>query len=167
MKKLLNKIKRFLKEGWHKFEIVNKPKTFFEYFIHFPLNWMWTLGSSGAILMFLEASKRYEAEIFLWLSAIPSILLIYNFVDEYFAFQYFKMHEYLKPLSGELDKDFKGTDAYWKRIQEFEIGHNIAVTKRHNGVIGRKVSGRTLQRIVNYSTGAVMLYIVIRVFITG
>jgi len=169
LKNLFASFKKFLKEGWYKFEVVNKPKTFFKYFTHFPLNWGWTLGSVLFIGIFIEGGNRYNSPLLFVCTLFPLIMMIYNLVDEYYAFQYFKFPDYKKPqFDKEIDEKFRGTDYYWDRVHEFEKEHNITpLTERHNGVIGRKVSAKTLQNIAKWSGTAVLAYMAIRVFITG
>ena len=169
MKKLLGKIKKFFKEGWYKFEVVNAPKTFGEYFIHFPINWGVTLGLLLFIGIIREGAIRYESPLIGTIILFPIIILAYHIVDEYFAFQYFKLPEYMKSkFDRELDKNFAGTDYYWERVHKFEKDHNISpLTDRHNGVIGRKVSAKTLQGYAKWSITAVLAYMAIRIFITG
>lgn len=166
MKKIFDFIRKYWK-GWESFSVHQRPRTFWKYFTYYPLNWTWTLGSILFIYLFIEGGVRYESPLLWTASLIPFIMLVYNFVDEYYAFQYYKMPDYLKPLEGELNKDFSGNDKYWSRVNNFERDNNIPVTIRHNGVIGRKVSARTLQNIAKWSCTAVMLYMIIRTFITG
>jgi len=167
MGNFIKNIKRFLTEGWRKDGVHDRPKTFFKYFIYYPINWGWTLGSLLFIVIFIEGAIRYESPLLWVVISFPLIMLIYNFVDEYYAFQYYRLPDYLKPLEGESDNNFRANDSYWQRINKFEHDHNLKLTERHNNVIGRKISARTLQNIAKYLCSAVMLYIIIRVFITG
>ena len=121
---LFDKIKHFLKYGWSKDGVHERPKTFWKYFLRYPLNWMWTLGSILFIGIFIEGAIRYESPLLWTATLFPFIMLIYNFVDECYAFQWY--------ITG-----------------------------------ARKVSARTLQNIVKVLTSAVMLYLIIRTFITG
>lgn len=120
---MIEKIKKIL-AGWQKVEERDRPKTFWKYFIYYPLNWSWTLGSILFIGVFIEGGIKYESPLCLTAFLFPLIMLIYNLVDEYYAFQW-----------------------YITRL--------------------RKVSAFTLQNIAKYACGGVMLYLVIRTFITG
>jgi len=90
------------------FTISEQPKTFWQYFRRKAFNWAWTLGSLLAIGGFTEGWLNYDrAEIFLWMSLIPIILLIYNTVDEYYAFKWFSTGT--RKLSADLLRRITGT----------------------------------------------------------
>lgn len=123
MQDMIEKIKKILVRC-EKVGERERPKTFWRYFVYYPLNWSWTFGSILFIGLFIEGSVKYESPLCLTASLFPSIMLVYNFVDEYYAFQWY--------VTGS-----------------------------------RKVSAQTLQSIAKYSCSAVMLYLVIRTFVTG
>lgn len=79
-------LKHFI-EGWEKDSKIEKPKTFLKYFIHYPINWIWTLGSILFIGLFLTGEHKYEAPIFYFLALIPFLMLAYNVITEYNAFK--------------------------------------------------------------------------------
>jgi|CXWL01.1.fsa_nt_gi hypothetical protein len=56
----------------------------------FTLNHTWMFGSILFIGLFLLGWQKYEAPIFLILSLIPFLLLVYNIIDEYNAFLFEK-----------------------------------------------------------------------------
>ena len=89
MKKLLEYLNKFL-AGWSKESVIERPKTFWKYFLYYPLNWSWTLGSILFIVLFLHGWKKYNAPIFNVLALIPLLMMIYNLFDEYNAFLYRK-----------------------------------------------------------------------------
>ena len=121
--KLIDKIKVFLK-GWEKQGSHPPLNNFWKYFIFFPLNWCWTLGSVLFIGLFIKGAIEYQSPL-LWVATLfPLIMLVYNFIDEYYAFQWYKT----------------GT---------------------------RKISAKLLITIVKYLTTIVLLYMIIRTFITG
>lgn len=89
----LVKIIRFFVEGYEKFSVRERPKTFFKYFIYYPLNWSWTLGSLLFIGLLIKGAIKYEAPIFYYLTSIPSLMIAYNIIDEYNAFKFYATGE--------------------------------------------------------------------------
>ena len=85
----MDKIKSFLK-GWESHSTHQRPKTFWKYFIYYPLNWMWTLGSILFFILMLKGAVKYESPMIYYLSSIPIIMMAYNFTDEYYAFQWYR-----------------------------------------------------------------------------
>lgn len=123
MKEFIDKIRNFLK-GYEKHGEHQRPKTFWKYIIYYPLNWMCLFGCGLFIVLFIKGGIKYESPL-VWTSTLfPLIILLYNFVDEYYTFKWY----------------ITGT---------------------------RKITAKTLQDIAKYSVGAVMLYLIIRTFITG
>lgn len=87
MKKKLEQLKRFLTEGWSKDYTVEVPKYFWQYYIRYELNWIWTLGSILFIVLFLHSEKQYNAPVFYLFALIPFFMLIFNVITEYNAFK--------------------------------------------------------------------------------
>jgi hypothetical protein len=83
MKQFFKDISLFFTEGWHKTVLVEKPKNFWEYFTGYSLNWLWTLSTAAWFVDFLHK----QVPMFTVLSAIPFLLLIYNFVTEWNAYK--------------------------------------------------------------------------------
>lgn len=123
MKNISDIIKKFF-GGWQSYSEHERPKTFLKYFVYYPLNWSWTFGSLLFIWIFINGYIKYESQLCLTATLFPLIMLVYNFVDEYYAFQWY--------VTG-----------------------------------ARKISAQTLQRIVKYSCSMIMLYLIIRTFVTG
>lgn len=88
MQTLIDYIKHFL-QGFRKDGEHERPKTFWRYFIYYPINFTWTLGSILFIGIALYLKQKYEAPIFYFISLIPFLLLVYNLLDEYEAFQWY------------------------------------------------------------------------------
>jgi len=89
MKKFIEHLKHFLK-GWKKDSVRELPETFWQYFIYYPINWSWTLGSLLFIGLFLYGEHKYQAPIFYFMALIPFLMLVYNLIDEYNAYLYKK-----------------------------------------------------------------------------
>ena len=118
----MDTIKRFL-SGWETHGSHERPKAFWKYIIYYPLNWMCAFGCILFIGLFIYGGIKYESPLAWTCALFPLIILVYNFVDEYYSFQWYS-----------------------------------------TGV--RKVNARTLQNIAKYLSSAVMLYLIIRTFIT-
>ena len=86
MKKFIALLHTFL-TGWRRDFMVVRPKTFWKYLLRYPHNYTWTFGSILFIILLIRGAIRYEAPVFWWWALIPFILMIYNFVSEYFAFK--------------------------------------------------------------------------------
>ena len=123
MKELIDKIRYFLK-GYEKVGEHQRPKTLWKYLIYYPLNWICLISCSFFIVLFIKGGIKYESPL-IWTSALfPVIILIYNFADEYYAFQWYR-------------------------------------TGR------RKISAKNLQDSAKFCVTVVLLYLIIRTFITG
>ena len=118
-----NKINKFFK-GWKSYSEYEIPKTFFKYIIRYPLNWLCFFGCILFIGLFIQGGVKYESPLIGTSALFPLLILIYNFVDEYYAFQWY--------ITG-----------------------------------ARKIRAKVLLNIFIYSCSAVMLYLIIRTFITG
>lgn len=92
LKEVLNKIKKFFK-GYSKSTTYTKPKNFLEYFVKFPVNWLWTIGSIAMFIRIIISANQYKSPALFYLSSIPLIMLVYDVIDEYFAYQYFKTNK--------------------------------------------------------------------------
>lgn len=123
MKELLDKLRIFFK-GWEKHGEHERPNTFLKYFMYYPLNWMCTLCCILFVVLFIKGAIKYESPLLWTATLFPLIIMVYNSVDEYYAFK-------------------------WYSTQE------------------RKISAKTLQNIAKYSCGVIMVYLIIRTFITG
>ena len=123
MKDLLNKIKKLFM-GWEKHGEHARPNTFLKYVLYYPLNLLCLFGCLLFIGLFIIGGIKYQSPLLWTCILFPLIILIYNFVEEYYSFQ-------------------------WYRTET------------------RKVTAKTLQNIAKYLFSAVMLYLIIRTFITG
>ncbi len=85
---LLAKLKAFL-NGYESFSVHQRPKTFLKYLSYYPLNWLVLFGFSFFIFMMLMSAKKYEAPIFYFMAFIPLSVMVYHFVDEYYAFKWY------------------------------------------------------------------------------
>ena len=85
--KKLNSILNAIFTGWSRDFIVKRPKTFWRYLLRYPHNYTWTFGSILFIVLLVGGAIKYEAPVFWWWAMIPFILMVYNFVSEYFAFK--------------------------------------------------------------------------------
>ncbi len=88
MKELLAKIKKFFK-GSESFSVIERPKTFWKYYIRYTLNWGWIIGSLFFVVMFSYSAWNKQAPVYLFLLCIPVLMIIYNILDEYNAFQWY------------------------------------------------------------------------------
>jgi hypothetical protein len=85
---LATKLKAFL-NGWESFTVHQRPKTFFKYLTYYPINWSVLFGFSFFIWMMIRSAGKYEAPIFYFMAFIPFSVMVYHFIDEYYAFQWY------------------------------------------------------------------------------
>lgn len=76
-------------KGWEKHGHHERPNTFWKYFVLYPLNWTWTLGSLLFMAIFIEGANKYKSPALWTMTLFPLTMLLYNFVDEYYAFKWY------------------------------------------------------------------------------
>lgn len=87
MNRLINTIKSFLVKGYQRDKLIYPPRNFFQYFHRFPYNYLCTFGMILFIFLFYQGGKKYESPLLYLCISFPAIILIYNFVSEYFSYK--------------------------------------------------------------------------------
>lgn len=64
-------------------------KNFWQYFLHFPINYTTSLACLFFFGLFLYGEYHYRAPIFYFLSLFPLMIIAYNTTEEYYAFKWF------------------------------------------------------------------------------